>query len=116
MEETSAITYLLVFVSVVVPYLVGSVLMNTPKPERGFARAGLPPFYRVSWRFISAIANSTGPSFTLNHPEAARKFTKMAQMSGWPISAEHVYAARIFAASAGVAIMGLGVFVLSGNA
>lgn len=115
MEETLAITYLLVFLSVFVPYLVGSALMGTPKTEKSFVRAGLPPFYRVSWRFVAAIANSIGPSFILNHPGAARRFTKMAQMSGWPISAEHIYAARIFAASAGVVIMGLGVFVLSGN-
>ena len=117
MEETSILTCLLVFLSVFVPYIAALLYVRSPKPEKdAVGRMSLPPFYRMSWRCVSAIANSLGPSFPVNHRDASEKFNKMALMSGWQLTAEHIYAARVFATFAGVSVFGLGFFVISGKA
>ncbi len=117
MKEQSILICLLVFLSVFVPYVVGVLLVRSPKlDKRVVGRMSLPPFYRLSWRYLSAIVNSLGPSFSITHRAAMDKFNKIALMSGWQLTAEHIYAARLFATFAGVAVFGLGFFIISGKA
>lgn len=115
MKDASFWTYPLVFLSVIVPYLAASLWINTAKSTKNTERMALPSFYRMSWRFIEAIAQSLGPSFAVDHQQKAIKYTKMALMSGYQLTAEHIYAAQVFASLSGAIFMGIGFFVLSGE-
>ena len=116
MESNMLVTYLLVFLSVLVPYLVVSFCMGTLPIDKALFGASLPPFFRLTWRYVSAIATGFGPSFAVKHPSIDQKYSKIILMSGYAMGPEHLFAGQIFGMMSAVVVFGFGFFALSGKA
>ena len=115
MESNTLVTYLLVFLSVLVPYLVVSFCMGTLPVDKALFGTSLPPFFRLTWRYVSAIAAGFGPSFAVKHPSIDQKYSKIVLMSGYAMGPEHLFAGQIFGMMSGVIVLGVGFFALSGK-
>ena len=116
MEQNSILTCLFVFLSVLVPYLVASFCMGTPKVPKALFGMSLPPYFRLTWRYVSAIAAEMSSTFAVRHPSLERKYRKMVLMSGYAMGPEHLFAGQMFGMVSGVVVFGVGFFALSGRA
>lgn len=117
MNEISFWTYPLVFLSVLVPYLAAALWVGAPQKRAGSnSQASLPFFYRVSSRFIEAIAVGVGGLFSDMFPVAAKRYNDEILKSGWNLTPALVFSGQIFGASAGASVFCFGFFTTSGNA
>lgn len=114
--DSPVLTCAMTFLAVLVPYLVVSFCMRSPKPDGESSSRSLPLLFRVAWGYISAISASIGPSFEANNPTKARKYRKIVLMSGYHLSAADLYAGQIFTSVAAALVFGIGLFILSGKA
>lgn len=117
MDEISFWTYPLVFLSVLVPYFAASLWMSVPGGQNDKnVKSGLPVYYRISARFIEAIAVTVGNAFEEAFPSSARKYRDEILKSGWNLSPATVFSGQIFGACAGAFFLCFGLFFLSGKA
>ena len=116
MESHAILTCLLVFLSVLVPYLILSFCMGTPPVEKARFGLSVPPFFRFTWRYVDAIAAGMGATFATRHPSLDRTYRKIVLMSGYAMTPEHLFAGQMFGLMAGAVVFGVGFFALSGKA
>ena len=117
MKEISFLTYPLVFLSVLVPYLAASLWVGAPQ-KRGQApgHSSMPVFYRLSARFIDAIAAGVGGMFSEMFPNVAKRYHNEILKSGWNLTPTAVFSGQVFGACAGASFLCFGFFATSGKA
>jgi len=105
MEEQTFLTYLLVFCSILVPYIAASLWFAETDVQKPSGKDHLPVFYRISGRFLSAISFALGPSFETLHSARMNRYHKMILLSGWNLTPMQMYSGQLFASfSAGFTI------------
>lgn len=116
MEPNTILTCLLVFLAVLVPYLVVSFCMGTPPAHKALFGVSLPPFFRLAWRYIDAIAAGMSQTFATRHPSLERTYRKIVLMSGYEMGPEHLFSGQLFGMISAAVVFGVGFFALSGKA
>lgn len=117
MNEISFWTYPLVFLSVLIPYFATFLWMSAPKGRgEGPGKASLPVYYRISARFVDAIAMALGGTFAEAFPNLSRQYQNEILKSGWGLTPPVVFAGQIFGSVAGAVAMCFGFFLTSGKA
>ena len=117
MNDIPVLTYLLVFLSVLVPYLAVSFWMDTAGRARDKSgAAGVPPFFQATRGLVDSMASGVGASIAAAWPESAENVRNDILKSGYRLTAEQVFAGQVAAAGiAGFAVSFL-FFILSGKA
>lgn len=116
MNDISITTYLLVFLSVLVPYFAVALWMNSPEDRDTAKYTGVPVFFKFARRLINVLAQGIGSSLAMAYPLQAKKRRDELLKAGYHLTAEQVFGGQILAA----VMMGLticfGLFFLKGNA
>lgn len=115
MNDISISTYLLVFLSVLVPYFAVSLWVNSPEDRDTAKYVGVPVFFKLARRLINVLAQGVGSSFALAYPLQARKWRNELLKAGYHLTAEQVFGGQILAA-VGMGLMTcFGLFFLKGD-
>lgn len=115
MNDISISTYLLVFLSVLVPYFAVSLWVNSPEDRDTAKYVGVPVFFKLARRLINVLAQGVGSSFALAYPLQARKWRNELLKAGYHLTAEQVFGGQILA-SVGMGLMTcFGLFFLKGD-
>lgn len=115
MNDISISTYLLVFLSVLVPYFAVSLWVNSPEDRDSAKYVGVPVFFKLARRLINVLAQGVGSSFALAYPLQARKWRNELLKAGYHLTAEQVFGGQILAA-VGMGLMTcFGLFFLKGD-
>lgn len=115
MDDISIATYLLVFLSVLVPYFAVSLWVNSPEDRDTAKYVGVPVFFKLARRLINVLAQGVGSSFALTYPLQAKKWRNELLKAGYHLTAEQVFGGQILAA-VGMGLMTcFGLFFLKGD-
>lgn len=115
MNDISISTYLLVFLSVLVPYFGVSLWVNSPEDRDTAKYVGVPVFFKLARRLINVLAQGVGSSFALAYPLQAKKWRNELLKAGYHLTAEQVFGGQILAA-VGMGLMTcFGLFFLKGD-
>ena len=115
MNDISISTYLLVFLSVLVPYFAVSLWVNSPEDRDTAKYVGVPVFFKLARRLINVLAQGVGSSFALAYPLQAKKWRNELLKAGYHLAAEQVFGGQILAA-VGMGLMTcFGLFFLKGD-
>lgn len=115
MNDISIATYLLVFLSVLVPYFAVSLWVNSPEDRDTAKYVGVPVFFKLARRLINVLAQGVGSSFALAYPLQAKKWRNELLKAGYHLTAEQVFGGQILAA-VGMGLMTcFGLFFLKGD-
>ena len=115
MNDISISTYLLVFLSVLVPYFAVSLWVNSPEDRDTAKYVGVPVFFKLARRLINVLAQGVGYSFALAYPLQAKKWRNELLKAGYHLTAEQVFGGQILAA-VGMGLMTcFGLFFLKGD-
>ena len=115
MNDISLSTYLLVFLSVLVPYFAVSLWVNSPEDRDTAKYVGVPVFFKLARRLINVLAQGVGSSFALAYPLQAKKWRNELLKAGYHLTAEQVFGGQILAA-VGMGLMTcFGLFFLKGD-
>ena len=115
MNDISISTYLLVFLSVLVPYFAVSLWVNSPEDRDTAKYVGVPVFFKLARRLINVLAQGVGSSFALAYPLQAKKWRNELLKAGYHLTAEQVFGGQILAA-VGMGLMTcFGLFLLKGD-
>lgn len=115
MNDISISTYLLVFLSVLVPYFAVSLWVNSPEDRDTAKYVGVPVFFKLARRLINVLAQGVGSSFALAYPLQAKKWRNELLKAGYHLTAEQVFGGQILAA-VGMGLMTcFGLFFLKGD-
>ena len=115
MNDISISTYLLVFLSVLVPYFAVSLWVNSPEDRDTAKYVGVPAFFKLAHRLINVLAQGVGSSFALAYPLQAKKWRNELLKAGYHLTAEQVFGGQILAA-VGMGLMTcFGLFFLKGD-
>ncbi len=115
MNDISISTYLLVFLSVLVPYFAVSLWVNSPEDRDTAKYVGVPAFFKLARRLINVLAQGVGSSFALAYPLQAKKWRNELLKAGYHLTAEQVFGGQILAA-VGMGLMTcFGLFFLKGD-
>ena len=98
MNDISISTYLLVFLSVLVPYFAVSLWVNSPEDRDSAKYVGVPVFFKLARRLINVLAQGVGYSFALAYPLQAKKWRNELLKAGYHLTAEQVFGGQILAA------------------
>lgn len=115
MEELSIFTYLLVFLSVLIPYFAVSLWMNAPEDIDAAKYNNMPAFFRASRRLINVLAQGIGMSLARAYPLRAKRWRDELLKAGYHLSAEELFAAQIVAAVSLGMVVCFGFFFLKGD-
>lgn len=108
-------TYALVFVSVVVPYFVASIWMNSAKSADDAKYAGAPAIFRRTQRLLDVMARGIGASIAVAFPECAGRRGRELLKARCALSAEYVFAAQALVGSVLALAVCLATFFLKGE-
>lgn len=115
MGDRSIFTYLLVFLSVLVPYFVVSMWMNAPDDRATAKYAGVPVFFRVMRRLINVLARGIGVSMALAYPLRAKKWRNELLKAGYHLTVEQVFGGQVLSAVGLGGLACFGCFFLRGD-
>ena len=115
MNDISISTYLLVFLSVLVPYFAVSLWVNSPEDRDTAKYVGVPVFFKLARRLINVLAQGVGSSFALAYPLQARKWRNELLKAGYHLTAEQVFGGQILAAVGMWLMTCFGLFFLKGD-
>lgn len=115
MNDISISTYLLVFLSVLVPYFAVSLWVNSPEDRDSAKYVGVPVFFKLARRLINVLAQGVGYSFALAYPLQAKKWRNELLKAGYHLTAEQVFGGQILAAVGMGLITCFGLFFLKGD-
>ena len=114
MDEIPNITYLLVFLVVVVAFLVSKVFVDLPPADKarhpGFN--SYPPLYKSMLPLLVWAADNFGEALARQRPERTETIRRQLLMAGYPFAPPLVYAAQIVLCSGGF-LAGLLFFALT---
>ena len=116
MDEIPNITYLLVFLVIVVAFLVAKVLVDLPPADKdrhpGFN--SYPQLYKSMLPLLVWAADNFGEALARQRPERTETIRRQLLMAGYPFAPPMVYAAQIVLCASGF-LLGLLLFALSGK-
>lgn len=116
MHEITILTYLLVFLVVIVAYLVAKVFVDLPPADKrqfpGYNT--FPPLYKSMLPLLVWAADNFGRRLAENRQERTEIIRRQLLMAGYPLSPPMVYAAQIVLCAGGV-LVGLFFFALSAS-
>ena len=115
MNDISISTYLLVFLSVLVPYFAVSLWMNSPEDRDSAKYVGVPVFFKLARRLINVLAQGVGSSFALAYPLQAKKRRNELLKAGYHLTVEQVFGGQILAAVGMGLISCFSLFFLKGD-
>ena len=115
MNDISISTYLLVFLSVLVPYFVVSLWLNSPEDRDSAKYVGVPVFFKLARRLINVLAQGVGSSFALAYPLQAKKWRNELLKAGYHLTAEQVFGGQVLAAVGLGLTTCFGLFFLKGD-
>ena len=115
MNDISISTYLLVFLSVLVPYFVVSLWLNSPEDRDSAKYVGVPVFFKLARRLINVLAQGVGSSFALAYPLQAKKWRNELLKAGYHLTAEQVFGGQVLAAVGMGLTTCFGLFFLKGD-
>ena len=115
MSDISVSTYLLVFLSVLVPYFAVSLWMNSPEDHDGAKYSGVPAFFRVMRRLVNVLAQGMGASLARAYPLRAKRWRDEVLKAGYHLTPEQVFGGQIVAAEALGLCVCFGLFFLKGD-
>jgi len=117
MQGVSSGTYILVFASVLLPFLLADLWLRLPKkaPSEIPGYAGFPPLYRRFYMVIAWLADAAGNRLMLHRPERTAKLRNLLLLANAGLPPQMVYGAQFFLASTlGTAALVL-VFFMGGS-
>ena len=115
MDDISISTYLLVFLSVLVPYFAVSLWINSPEDRDAARYSGVPTFFRVMRRLINVLAQGIGTSLARAYPLRAKRWHNELLKAGYHLTSEQVFGGQIVAAVAMGLCVCFGLFFLKGD-
>lgn len=115
MNDISISTYLLVFLSVLVPYFIVSMWVNAPDDHDAAKYFGVPAFFKIARRLINVLAQGIGTSLALAYPLRAKKWRNELLKAGYRLTAEQVFGGQILAAMVMGLLVCFGLFFAKGN-
>ncbi len=115
MDDISISTYLLVFLSVLVPYFAVSLWINSPEDRDAAKYSGVPAFFRVMRRLINVLAQGIGTSLARAYPLRAKRWRNELLKAGYHLTSEQVFGGQIVAAVAMGLCVCFGLFFLKGD-
>ena len=115
MNDISISTYLLVFLSVLVPYFIVSMWVNAPDDHDAAKYFGVPAFFKIARRLINVLAQGIGTSLALAYPLRAKKWRNELLKAGYRLTAEQVFGGQILAAMVMGVLVCFGLFFAKGN-
>ena len=115
MNDISISTYLLVFLSVLVPYFVVSLWVNSPEERDTAKYVGVPAFFKFARRLINVLAQGIGTSIAMSYPLLAKKWRNELLKANYHLTVEQVFGGQILAAAAMGMVTCFGVFFLKGD-
>lgn len=115
MNDISVSTYLLVFLSVLVPYFAVSLWMNSPEDHDVAKYSGVPAFFRIMRRLINVLAQGVGASLAHAYPLRTRRCRNEILKSGYHLTPEQVFGGQILAAATMGLCVCFGFFFLKGD-
>lgn len=115
MDDISIFTYLLVFLSVLVPYFAVSLWINSPEDHDVAKYSGVPAFFRVMRRLINVLAQGIGTSLARAYPLRAKRWRNELLKAGYHLTSEQVFGGQIVAAVAMGLCVCFGLFFLKGD-
>lgn len=117
MNDIPVLTYLLVFLSVLVPYLAVSLWMGTAgRVQDKINSANVPPFFQGIRGVVDVLSSGVGASIAAAWPGAAEKTRDEILKSGYHLTAEQVFAGQSVAAGVAGFTVSFLVFILSAKA
>ena len=115
MDNISIPTYLLVFLSVLVPYFAVSLWLNSPEDHDAAKYSGAPAFFRVMRRLINVLSQGMGASLAQAYPHRAKRWRNELLKAGYHLTPEQVFGGQIVAAVAMGLCVCFGLFFLKGD-
>lgn len=111
------VTAAIVFLSVVLPYLLVTVYMRTPKtdPEE-LGKRNLPPYFRRLWPVLVLFTEPVGRPLARLQEGRAKKLAEQIAIAGARMEPEHVFAAEIASLAGGAALFTVFALLISGDA
>ena len=103
--------YGVVFAAVVLPYLIVSAFIGSPKTEPSeLSSRHLPPLFRVLWRVIAPLSESLGGKLAVIQAVRASKLSERIAVAGIRMTSKHVFSAEFLLAvvfSAGLTMLAI---------
>lgn len=115
MDDISISTYLLVFLSVLVPYFAASLWVNSPEDRDAEKYSGAPAFFKVARRLIDVLAQGIGASLAQAYPLRTKKWRNELLKTGYHLTAEQLFGGQMVAAAAAGLLVCFGLFFLKGD-
>lgn len=115
MTDIPLSTYLLVFLSVIVPYFAVSLWLNSPEDRDVAKYVGAPAFFRGARRLIDVLAQGSAGSLARAYPLHARKLQDEILKAGCRLTVAQVIGGQMLASAGLGAAVCFGLFFLGGD-
>ena len=115
MEDISILTYLLVFLSVLVPYFAVSMWVNAPDDRDEAKYSGVPFFFKAARRLVNVLAQGIGTSLSRAYPLRTEKCRNELLKADYHLTAEQVFGGQVLSALTLGLLVCFGLFFLKGN-
>lgn len=109
-------TYLMVFAVVFVTYVAVSSIVSAPELDRNSNTKSLSALYRVFYRFIVSISQSSGTALASAFPSSAVRYRNWILMAGYNIVPEIVFGAQMFFSIGAGLLLCFGAFLMTADA